>query len=175
MTPVELQRAASELFPDTGAGTLADALGVDYTTTWRYFQRETVPGPVAAAITAWLQLSRQFEIAPPRKVCDTQEFDRLVELISPGTKEKSGLSGIEAAAFLVFGENWKGKFCQCAKIDASTLWRQIVNDNVSGPVSAAMRAWLMIWKLTGQAPQVSASPKRPAKKKMPTYARLLLD
>ncbi|MCV9964789.1 hypothetical protein OIU34_23130 [Pararhizobium sp. BT-229] len=175
MTPIELQRAAGELFPENGKGTLADALGVDYSTSWRYYQRETVPGPVAAAVTAWLRLSLDFDLTPPSKPCEMRDLDEMVELASPGIRKQSGLSGIEAAAFLVFGDGWKRSLAQCLSIDASTLWRQIVHDNVSGPVAAAVRAWLLIWRLTGERPVVPSKPEKPSKKKVPTYARLLLD
>ncbi|MCZ7860935.1 hypothetical protein O9X98_05915 [Agrobacterium salinitolerans] len=176
MTPIELQRAVSELFPENGKGTFADALRVDYTTTWRYSQRELVPGPVAAAVSAWMLLSREYDIAPPSKPCETRDFDEMVELASPGTRKQSGLSGIEAAAFLVFGDGWKRSLSLCLGIDASTLWRQIVHDNVSGPVAAAVRGWLLIWRLTGEAPQLPQKPtSKSPKKKMPAYARLLLD
>jgi hypothetical protein len=176
MSPAELQRAVSELFPENGKVTLADALGVDYSTSWRYYHRETIPGPVAAAVTAWLKLSRGFDIAPPSKPCEAGDLDRMVDLVRPGIREQSGLPGIEAAAFLVFGDDWKRNLAQCLSIDASTLWRQLVHDNVSGPVAAAVRGWLLIWRLTGEVPQVPQKRNsKSAKKKMPTYARLLLD
>lgn len=177
MTPYELQSAADELFPETGKGTLADALGVDYSTSWRYLQRDTVPGPVGAAVKVWLRLKRDFDLPPPSKPCDMRDLDELVELANPGIRSKSGLSGIEAAAFLVFGDGWKKSLSACLGIDASTLWRQVVNDNVSGPVTAAVRGWLVLWRLGGGAPQAVEKRDRKGGKsrKIPTYARLLLD
>ena len=114
-------------------------------------------------------------MAPPPKPCQAGDLDEMVELASPGIRKQSGLSGIEAAAFLVFGEGWKGSLAQCLGIDASTLWRQITNDNVSGPVTAAVRAWLLIWRITGERPATPQKQGKTPKRKIPAYARLLLD
>lgn len=57
MTPEELRRAAILLFGERGwMSRLAEALGVDRSTVSRWFAGLPVPGPVAAAIRAWLKL-----------------------------------------------------------------------------------------------------------------------
>lgn len=183
MTPSELQSAVDELFPVSGKGSFADALGVDPSTQWRYQQRGIVPGPVVAAVNAWLRLARECELSPPSKPGTVSELDALVEMARPGIRKESGLSGIEAAAFLVFGAGWKKTLYLALGVDASTLWRQIVNDNVSGPVMAAVRAWVVLRRLTDSGPLPEAEPAadnpgtkpKPRRKRMPTYARLLTD
>lgn len=57
MTAEELRRAAVALFGERGwMSRLAEALGVDRSTVSRWFSGLPVPGPVAAAVTAWLRL-----------------------------------------------------------------------------------------------------------------------
>ena len=57
MTPEELRRAAILLFGERGwMSRLAEALGVDRSTVSRWFAGLPGPGPVAAAIRAWLKL-----------------------------------------------------------------------------------------------------------------------
>jgi hypothetical protein len=57
MTPEELRRAAILLFGDKGwMSRLAEALEVDRSTVSRWFAGLPIPGPVAAALAAWLEL-----------------------------------------------------------------------------------------------------------------------
>lgn len=59
MTAEELRRAAITLFGERGwMSRLAEALGVDRSTVSRWFAGLPVPGPVAAAVRAWLLLYR---------------------------------------------------------------------------------------------------------------------
>ena len=59
MTAEELRRAAIVLFGDKGwMSRLAEALEVDRSTVSRWFAGLPIPGPVAAALTAWLELLR---------------------------------------------------------------------------------------------------------------------
>jgi hypothetical protein len=178
MTPDELDRAVEELFPGNGKGAFADAVGIDPSTAWRFHERGRVPGPVAAVVSAWLVLSRKHGLVPPPKPFGPADLDELVEVAAPGMRKKSGLSGVEAAAFVVFGEGWKTKMRLGLGVDASTLWRQLAAGNPSGPLMAAVRAWLVIWRLEGGLPEACLPreiPRLKRKKKAPTYARLLLE
>ncbi len=57
MTAEELRTAAILLFGDRGwMSRLAEALEVDRSSVSRWFAGLPVPGPVAAAVTAWLKL-----------------------------------------------------------------------------------------------------------------------
>ena len=57
MSPEELRRAAILIFGERGwMSRLAEALGVDRSTVSRWFSGLPVPGPVAAAVRAWLLL-----------------------------------------------------------------------------------------------------------------------
>ncbi len=59
MTAEELRRAAITLFGEKGwMSRLAEALGVDRSSVSRWFAGLPVPGPVAAAVRAWLELHR---------------------------------------------------------------------------------------------------------------------
>lgn len=86
MTPEVLRQAAITLFGERGwMSRLSEALGVDRSSVSRWFAGLTVPGPVAAAVEAWLLLykltgRRPFELEelgqtkPPG---DDQPVDRL--------------------------------------------------------------------------------------------------
>lgn len=57
MTAEELRRAAIALFGERGwMSRLSEALGVDRSSVSRWFAGLPVPGPVAAAVNAWLVL-----------------------------------------------------------------------------------------------------------------------
>ena len=57
MTAEELRRAAIVLFGERGwMSRLAEALGVDRSSVSRWFAGLPVPGPTAAAVSAWLAL-----------------------------------------------------------------------------------------------------------------------
>lgn len=49
---------------------------------------------------------------------------------------------LRAQAIAWFGEKgWQAKLAALLGIDRATLWRQITNDSVSGPVAAAVHCW----------------------------------
>lgn len=49
---------------------------------------------------------------------------------------------LKAQAIAWFGERgWQTRLAALLGIDRSTLWRQIENDMVSGPVVAAVKCW----------------------------------
>jgi len=57
MSAEELRQAAIALFGERGwMSRLAEALGVDRSSVSRWFAGLPVPGPVEAAVRAWLQL-----------------------------------------------------------------------------------------------------------------------
>ncbi len=57
MTPEALRQAAITLFGERGwMSRLAESLGVDRSSVSRWFAGLPVPGPVAAAVEAWLAL-----------------------------------------------------------------------------------------------------------------------
>ena len=57
MTPEELRRSAILIFGERGwMSRLAEALGVDRSTVSRWFAGLPIPGPVTAAVRAWLLL-----------------------------------------------------------------------------------------------------------------------
>jgi hypothetical protein len=59
MTSEDLRKAAIMLFGDRGwMSRLAEALGVDRSSVSRWFAGLPVPGPVAAAVEAWLLIYR---------------------------------------------------------------------------------------------------------------------
>ncbi|NTF23619.1 hypothetical protein G6L37_35180 [Agrobacterium rubi] len=176
MTSDDFEAAEQLLFPINGKGALSAALGVDPSTLWRYVQRGKVPGPVQAAVAAWLVLKRDFDIDPPASPCSVREIEEIVELADPGIRRRSGLLGIEAAAFVVFGEKWKSQTAAALGIDYSTIWRQIVNDNIQGPVMASFRAWVVLRRLGGTIPaKGSEAPAKVARRQTSNYARLLLE
>ena len=65
MTPEALRQAAIPLFGERGwMSRLADALGVDRSSVSRWFAGLPVPGPVAAAVDAWMRLYRLTGLRP---------------------------------------------------------------------------------------------------------------
>ncbi len=59
LTSEDLRRAAIGLFGERGwMSRLAEALGVDRSSVSRWFAGLPVPGPVAAAVTAWQEIYR---------------------------------------------------------------------------------------------------------------------
>ena len=65
MTPETLRQAAITLFGERGwMSRLGEALGVDRSTVSRWFAGLPVPGPVAAALEAWLVLHRLTGLGP---------------------------------------------------------------------------------------------------------------
>lgn len=65
MTAEELRRAAIALFGERGwMSRLSEALGVDRSSVSRWFAGLPVPGPVAAAMNAWLEIAQLTECEP---------------------------------------------------------------------------------------------------------------
>lgn len=65
MTPEALRQAAILLFGERGwQSRLSEALRVDRSTVSRWFAGLPVPGPVAAALEAWLVLHRLTGLGP---------------------------------------------------------------------------------------------------------------
>ncbi len=65
MTAEDLRRAAIALFGERGwMSRLAEALGVDRSTVSRWFAGLPIPGPVEAAVTAWLKLQAVTGLSP---------------------------------------------------------------------------------------------------------------
>ena len=59
MTGAELKAAAIEIFGERGwQSSLASWLQIDRTQIWRYVKNDSVPGPVAAAVTERLKATR---------------------------------------------------------------------------------------------------------------------
>jgi hypothetical protein len=65
MSPEALRQAAITLFGERGwMSRLGEALGVDRSSVSRWFAGLPVPGPVAAAVTAWMRLYRLTGLRP---------------------------------------------------------------------------------------------------------------
>lgn len=65
MCPEALRQAAITLFGDRGwMSRLAETLGVDRSSVSRWFAGLPVPGPVAAAVEAWLLIYRLTGLRP---------------------------------------------------------------------------------------------------------------
>jgi hypothetical protein len=65
MTPEALRQAAITLFGERGwMSRLAESLGVDRSSVSRWFAGLPVPGPVAAAVEAWLMLYKLTGLRP---------------------------------------------------------------------------------------------------------------
>jgi hypothetical protein len=65
MSPEALRRAAITLFGERGwMSRLAETLGVDRSSVSRWFAGLPVPGPVAAAVEAWLLIYRLTGLRP---------------------------------------------------------------------------------------------------------------
>ena len=65
MTPETLRRAAITLFGERGwMSRLGEALAVDRSTVSRWFAGLPIPGPVSAALEAWLVLHRLTGLGP---------------------------------------------------------------------------------------------------------------
>jgi hypothetical protein len=172
MTPEDLESAVHLLFPVNGKSSMAVALGVDSSTLWRYAHRGKIPGPVSVAVSAWLVLKCDFSLDPPSSPCELRELEELAEMVAPGVRKQSGLLGVEAAAFAVFGAGWKTKLSSALGVDYSTIWRQVTSGNIHGPVMASVRAWLVLKRIAGVVP---ISEERSKPKLRSNYARLLLE
>jgi len=90
-------------------------------------------------------------------------------------------SEVEAIAISLFGKGWKKELPVALGLNFTTLWRQLNENRVSGPVESTLRAWKLIHETQGLIPPVEpGKPFRqtPASKKPPkltSYAKAMLD
>lgn len=142
-----LEEAAVELFGESWKGRLAAALGRDGSTTRRQGYRDVVPGPVRAAVIAWLVLRRGFSILPP-DIPDGPFRSAISNLeIEPG-----GTVDVVTTAELLYGDKWKLRMAEALGIDRTSLWRILASGEAPGPVLAALRAWLLIYRFARIVP-----------------------
>lgn len=176
MTPQELESAGERLFGENWKGLIADALGIDASTRWRMFQKDKVPGPVAAAVNSWLTLHGAFRILPPLKPLGPYRSEGALAL---GLVTEDYRLNVPLIAEAIFGEHWKTALSARLGISHSTLWRQMEADEYPTQVVAALRAWQLLSVLTGAIPALSSTEEpieapAPAKKrKQSKYARLM--
>lgn len=163
MTPENLEAACRELFGESWKGSLAVALGRDPSTRYRQSKRGEVPGPVQAAVIAWLVLRRGFGVLPPE--APEAPFHSVLTG-RPLPLEDEGVPDIAAAARKLFGEKWKLPTADALGIDRTSLWRLMSSDHPSGPVVAALRAWLLVYRFAGVVPPFDLS-TFPAPAKVP--------
>ncbi len=96
MTAEELRQAAIALFGERGwMSRLAEALGVDRSTVSRWFAGLPVPGPVAAAITAWLEIRKLTGASPAAGQTDPSAPAAGGSFGSPGREIRSRVMYIE--------------------------------------------------------------------------------
>lgn len=167
MTPAQLESACLELFGESWKGSMADALGIDGSTRWRYLRREVLPGPVTTAVSAWLLLNRSMRIRPP----ETPQGPFLAPFgdgfADMGADE---LQNVEAEAEKLFGKKWKNQLRKALGIDGSTLWRYLSGDEIPGPIVATIRAWVLIKRLTGLSPPFIIDDFKPERIPLPEDA-----
>ncbi len=83
MTPEALRQAAITLFGEQGwMSRLAEALGVDRSSVSRWFAGLPVPGPVAAAVDAWLRLYHLTGLRP-------DQLDQAIDSAKGGVARES--------------------------------------------------------------------------------------
>ncbi|MTH95158.1 hypothetical protein [Roseibium sp. RKSG952] len=61
---------------------------------------------------------------------------------------------VEQKARALFGENWKHALARSLGVNYSTLWRQMSQNNIPGPVVAAMKAWIVLFESLGVRPPI---------------------
>lgn len=61
---------------------------------------------------------------------------------------------VEQKAKALFGENWKHALARSLGVNYSTLWRQMSQDNIPGPVIAAVKAWTVLFETLGVRPPI---------------------
>lgn len=61
---------------------------------------------------------------------------------------------VEQKAKALFGENWKHALACSLGVNYSTLWRQLSQNNLPGPVIAAVKAWTVLFETLGVRPPV---------------------
>lgn len=60
---------------------------------------------------------------------------------------------LRQAAILLFGERgWQSRLSEALGVDRSSVSRWFAGLPVPGPVAAAVRAWLKLYEITGEAP-----------------------
>ncbi|BEV11512.1 transcriptional regulator [Asticcacaulis sp. DW145] len=60
---------------------------------------------------------------------------------------------LRIAAILLFGERgWQSRLSEALNVDRSSVSRWFAGLPVPGPVTAAVRAWLKLYELTGETP-----------------------
>jgi hypothetical protein len=60
---------------------------------------------------------------------------------------------LRLAAILLFGERgWMSRLAEALDVDRSTVSRWFSGLPIPGPVAAAIHAWLLLYKITGQKP-----------------------
>jgi hypothetical protein len=60
---------------------------------------------------------------------------------------------LRRAAILLFGERgWMSRLAEALDVDRSTVSRWFGGLAIPGPVAAAVHAWLLLYKITGQKP-----------------------
>jgi transposase-like protein len=92
-----------------------------------------------------------------------------------------GPSEVEAIAKRLFGERWKAALARALGVEFTTLFRQVKEDRISGPVACALKAWDRI--LTTQNLLPPAAPGEEFRdaanakkhKKLTSYAKAILE
>lgn len=163
MGPELLEEAGRELFGDSWKSALAASIGRDVSTRRRQAKRENVPGPVQAALVAWLVLKRGFGVTPPASP-EAPFVSTLTGRELP--LEDAGVTDVAASAEKLFGPKWKLPMADALGIDRTSLWRLTSSEEVSGPVVAAVRAWMMIYRFAGIVPPFDLG-RFPAPAKLP--------
>jgi hypothetical protein len=60
---------------------------------------------------------------------------------------------LRRTAILIFGERgWMSRLAEALGVDRSTVSRWFAGLAIPGPVAAAVRAWLLLYQLTGRRP-----------------------
>jgi hypothetical protein len=120
MGPELLEEAGRELFGDSWKSALAASIGRDVSTRRRQAKRENVPGPVQAALVAWLVLKRGFGVTPPASP-EAPFVSTLTGRELP--LEDDGVTDVAASAEKLFGPKWKLPMADALGIDRTSLWR----------------------------------------------------
>jgi hypothetical protein len=92
-----------------------------------------------------------------------------------------GPSEVEAIAKRLFGERWKAALARALGVEFTTLFRQVKEDRISGPVACALNAWDLILKTQNLLPPAApggewrkADPATKPKK-LTSYAKAMLE
>lgn len=70
---------------------------------------------------------------------------------------------LRQAAILLFGERgWMSRLAEGLDVDRSTVSRWFAGLPIPGPVAAAIRGWVLLYRLTGRTPeQLDVAARRP--------------